>query len=106
MCSVSVGTVEEVPLPKESLLALDEQPALPGQDEERLLCGLGVVETVRLARLQDVEPDGELRDLDLPALERALRAGRAHPVVVCLGRQPLGVPHVHDEPAVAGGCEA
>jgi hypothetical protein len=38
--------VDEVPRPEKSLLALDEQPALPGQDEEGLLVRLGVVEAV------------------------------------------------------------
>jgi hypothetical protein len=74
------------------------------EGEERLLLILGVVETVRLARLEDVESDAELRELDLLALEGALRAGR--PLFAVLRRQPHGVTHVHDEPAVAGRCEA
>ena len=41
---------------------------------------------------------------ELLALERALRARRLFFAV--LRRQPLGIPHVHDEPAVVGGCEA
>ena len=45
--------MEEVPWPEAALLALDEQPALPRQDEERLLIRFGVVEAV-LAGLQDV----------------------------------------------------
>jgi len=96
--------VEEGPRPEKALLTLDEQRALPGQHEERLLLILGVVEAVRLAQLQGVESDAELRELELLALEGALRTGRLLPAV--LRRQPLGVPHVHDEPAVAGGCEA
>jgi hypothetical protein len=68
------GTVEEVPRPEEPLLTLDEQPALPEQHEERLLLRLGVVEGVRLARLQDAEVDTELREPELPALESAPRA--------------------------------
>ncbi len=48
----SGGAVEEVPRPEEPLLALDEQLALAGQHEERLLLRLGVVEAVRLARLE------------------------------------------------------
>src|SRR5207244_13402410 len=90
--------------PEEPLLTLDEQPALPGQHEESFLLRLGVVEAVRLARLQDVESDAELRELGRPALEGALRARRL--LFALLRRQPRGVPHVHDEPAVAGGCEA
>src|SRR5439155_13995734 len=70
------GRVEEVPRPEEPLRTLDEQPALPGQDEERLLLRFGVVEAVRLAGLQHVEPDAELPEPELPALEGALRAGR------------------------------
>jgi hypothetical protein len=93
------GTVEEVPRPEEPLLTLDEQPALPGQHEERLLLRLGVVEAGRLARLQDGEVDAELPELELLALEGALRAAR-------VPRQPHRVPQVHDEPAVGGGCEA
>src|SRR5436309_11543498 len=98
------GTVKEVPRTEEPLLTLDEEPTLPAQHEERLLLRLGVVEAVRLARRQDVEPYAELRERELLALERALRAGRLLSAV--LRRQPLGVPYVHDEPAVAGGCEA
>jgi hypothetical protein len=97
-------TVKEIPRAEEPLLTLDEQPALPGQHQERLLLVLGVVETVRLPRLEDVEPDAELGKLELPALEGTLRAGR--PLFAVLGGQPLGVPHVHDEPAVAGRREA
>ena len=93
------GTVEEVPRLEESLHTIHEQPALPGQHEERLPLRPGVVEAVRLARLQDAEVDAELRERELPALELAPRAER-------LRRHPLGVLYVHDEPAVAGGCEA
>ena len=53
-------TVEEVPRPKEPLLTLDEQLALPLKHEERLLLILGVVEPVRLAWLQDADLDAEL----------------------------------------------
>jgi hypothetical protein len=71
--------------------------------EERLLLILGVVEAVRLARFQDAELDAELWERELPAFETAVRTGRL--LLAVLRRQPLGVPHVHDEPAVAGGCE-
>src|SRR6267143_4714953 len=63
-----------------------------------------MVEAVRLARLEDVEPDAELWELELLALEGTFRAGRL--LFAVLRRQPRGVPHIHDEPAVAGGCEA
>ena len=98
------GAVEEVPLPQEPLLPFDEQRARPGQHEERLLLRLGVVEPVRLARLQHVEADADLREPGRLALEGALRPGRL-PLAV-LRRQPLGIPHVDDEPAVARGREA
>jgi hypothetical protein len=49
--------VEEVLRLEEPLLILDGQPALPGEHQDRFLLRLGVVETVRLARLQDVESD-------------------------------------------------
>ena len=41
-------------------------PALPGQHQERLLLVLGVVEAVRLARLQDAEVDPEQGTFSLP----------------------------------------
>src|SRR6266850_1457167 len=97
------GTVEEVPRAKKPLLTLDEQPALAGQHEERLLLRLGVVEPVRLAGLEDMESDPELPEPELSALEGAFRAGRL--LLALLRRQPLGVPYVHDEPAVAGRRE-
>jgi hypothetical protein len=90
--------VEEVPRPEQPLLAVDEQPALAGQDEERLLLRLGVVEAVRLARLQHAQVDAELLELGARVLEPDTRAER-------LGRPPLGVPHVDDEPAVIRGHE-
>ena len=50
-----------------------------------------------------MEPDAELRELGLPALEGALRAGR--PLLAALRRQPLRVADVHDEPARLGRRE-
>src|SRR3954452_18639095 len=55
--------MEEVPGSEESLLALDEQPALTGQNEEGLLIRLGVVNAA-LAGLEDGHIDPELRELD------------------------------------------
>jgi hypothetical protein len=55
--------VEEVPGPEASLLALDEQPARAGQNEERLLIRLSVIDAA-LARLQDSHVDSKLRELD------------------------------------------
>src|SRR2546421_6622959 len=44
------GTVEEVPRPKDPLLTLDEERALPGENQKILLLRLPVVAAVRLAR--------------------------------------------------------
>ena len=69
--------MEEVPGAETSLLALDQQPALAGKDEECLLIRLGVIEAA-LARLEDGHVDSELRELDrrlaVLALEPARRA--------------------------------
>src|SRR4051812_39173194 len=95
-------TVEEVPRPEGSLLALDEQPALAGQNEECLLISLGVIDAA-LTRLEDRHVDPELLELDrrLAVLVRepACRAPRFR-------RPPLGVPDVDDEPALRRGSEA
>jgi hypothetical protein len=91
------GRVEEVPRPEPSLLALDEQRGLPRQNEEGLL-----VIDAALARLQDGEVDSELIELDLRvavlALEVACRASAVR-------EPPLGIAHIHDEPALGGGSE-
>ena len=87
--------MEEVPLPEGPLRALDEQRALAEQDEECLLLRLGVVEARRLAGFEHVEADAELRKLGLGALEAAQRPAR-------VPGQPPRVPHVENEPAVAG----
>jgi hypothetical protein len=55
--------MEEVPGSEESRLALDEQPALTGQNEEGVLIRLGVVDAA-LAGLEDPHIDPELRELD------------------------------------------
>src|SRR5512144_2199071 len=93
------GTVEEVPRLEASLLVLDEQPALAGQNEERLLIGLGVIDAA-LARLEDGHVDPELLELDrrfaVLVREPARRAPR-------LRRPPLGIAHVDDEPALGHG---
>src|SRR5205807_2056702 len=59
------GAVHEVPGVKISLLALDDQEALAGQDEEVLLCSLAVVQPHRLSRLEDVEVDAKLAEAPL-----------------------------------------
>src|SRR3954470_1482091 len=97
--------VEEVPGAQDPFLALDEQAALAGKNEEILLLRLAVVEAVRLAGLEHVQPDAELRKGGVPRLERAfgarrlLRARR-------LRRQPLRIGDVDDEPPLAHACEA
>src|SRR5205085_11784587 len=96
--------VEEVPRAEPTLLALDEQHALTGENEEVFLRRLGVVQAVRLTGRQHVESDAELPELGSPALERALRARRL--TLAVLGRQPLGFAYVHDEPALASRREA
>ena len=91
--------MEEVPGSKESLLALDEQPALTDQNEEGLLIRLGVVNAA-LAGLEDGHIDPELRELDrgLAVLvgEPTRRAPR-------LRREPLGIAHVDDKPTLRDG---
>jgi hypothetical protein len=92
--------VEEVPLPEEPLLTLDEQPAIAGQHKERLLVRLGVIHAARLTRLEHAESDADLRELHLLALvlEGAIPAAPPR-------RPPLGVSHVHDEPALGRRCK-
>ena len=100
-CRVRGGRVEEVPLAEASLLPLDEKPALPRHDEERLLAGLDVVEAA-LARFQDGDVDAELRELGLCSPVLVLEVARGAPA---LGDPPLGVTRVHDEPTLGDGCE-
>src|SRR3954468_13799060 len=91
--------MKEVPGSEDSLLFLDEEPALTGQNEEGLLIRLGVVDAA-LAGLEDGHIDSELRELDhrLAVLvgEPTRRAPR-------LRRKPLGIAHVDDEPTVRDG---
>src|SRR3954468_13584223 len=91
--------MEEVPGSEESLLALDEQPALTDQNEEGLLIRLGVVNAA-LAGLENGHVDPEVRELDrrLAVLvgEPTRRAPRPR-------REPLGIAHVHDEPPLRDG---
>ena len=98
--------MDEVPCAQPSLFTLDEQHAFAGEDEKILLLVLSVVKAVPLTRFEDVDPDAVLRELDLSALEGALRAGWDVRRIFCLRRQPLCVTHVHDEPAVGRGRKA
>ena len=72
--------MEEVPGPEASLLALDEQPALAGQNEERLLIRLGVLDAA-LAPLENRDVDPELRELDRRLAVLALEVARRSPAV-------------------------
>src|SRR5438093_7969346 len=90
--------MEEVPGTQTSLLALDEQQALAGEDEEPFLRPLAVVEADRLTRLEDADVDPELAEPAL-ALEVAVEAEMARIAPAALS----GVDH---EPAVAVGYEA
>src|SRR5581483_200899 len=85
--------------PQASLLALDEQRALPRKDEERLLVRLGVVEA-GLPGLEDRDVDPEVGEPDRRVAVLVLEgAPRAPP----LREPPLGVAHVEDEPALSNG---
>src|SRR6476646_6082223 len=91
--------MEEVPGSEESLLALDEQPALTGQNEEVLLIRLGVVDAA-LAGLQDGHIDPQLRELDR---RLAVLVGEPTRSAPRLRREPLGIAHVDDEPPLRDG---
>src|SRR5436190_6943815 len=91
--------MEEVPGSEESLLALDEQPALTGQNEESLLIRLGVVNAA-LAGLEDGHIDPDLRELDR---RFAVLVGEPTRRAPRLRREPLGIAHVDDEPTLRDG---
>src|SRR5512146_1462207 len=91
--------MEEVPGSEKSLLPLDEQPALTGQDEEGLLIRLGVVDAA-LAGLKDGHIDPELRKLDR---RLAVLVGEPTRRTPRLRRKPLGVAHVDDKPTLRDG---
>src|SRR5439155_22449736 len=63
--------VHEVPGLERPLLALDDQEALSGQDEEVLLVRLAVVAPARLARLEDGDRIAELGERHVVALDDA-----------------------------------
>src|SRR3954451_1770304 len=92
--------MEEVPGSEESLLALDEQPALTGQDEEGLLIRLGVVNAA-LPGLEDGHIDPELRELDR---RLAVLVGEPTRRAPRLRREPLGIAHTltTNQPSVTG----
>ena len=92
--------MEEVPGSKESLLALDEQPALTGQNEEVVLIRLGVVDAA-LGGLEDPHIDPELRELDR---RLAVLVGEPTRSAPRLRREPLGIAHVDDKPPLVTGA--
>ena len=94
--------MEEVPASEASLLVLDEQPALAGQNEEPLLIRLGVIDAA-LAPLENREVDPELHELDRRIAVLALEVACRSPAV---REPPLRIAHVDDEPAIRGGCKA
>src|SRR3954465_2998201 len=91
--------MEEVPGSEESLLVLDEQPALTGQNEERLLIRLGVIDAA-LTGLEDGQIDPELRELDRTF---AVLVGEPTRRAPRLRREPFGIAHVDDEPTPRDG---
>src|SRR5436305_3147280 len=91
--------MEEVPDSEEPLFALDEQPALTGQNEKRFLVRLGVVDAA-LARHKDGQVDPELRELNR---RLAVLVGEPTRSTPRLRREPLGIAHVDDEPTVRHG---
>src|SRR3954454_21286254 len=91
--------MEEVPGSEESLLALDEQPALTGQNEKRLLIRLGVVNAA-LAGLENSHIDPELRELDR---RLAVLVGEPTRPTPRPRRDPLGIAHVDDKPTLRHG---
>ena len=88
--------MEEVPGSEQPLLALDDQPALTGQNEEGLLIRLGVIDAA-LAGLEHGHIDPELRELDRRFAVLVREPARRSPR---LRREPLGIAHVDDEPAL------
>src|SRR5262249_9784020 len=84
-----------------SLLALDDQPALAGQNEEPLLVRLGVIDAA-LPGLEHGDVDPELLELDRRIAVLVREPARRSAAV---GVPPLGVAHVDDEPAVRHGSE-
>src|SRR6186997_1484331 len=94
----ALRAMEEVPLAKRALLALDDGQRLAGEHEEILLVVLVVVHRHRLAGAEDGDVDPELleirRALEACALELAEKAS-------ALAVPPLGSARVEDEPALS-----
>ena len=84
--------VDEVPGLQAAFLALDQENALAGDDEEALLAALAVVHAF-LAGADDLDPEAELRPLLLPLEVGVLPA--------LLAAHPRRIARVQHEPAVA-----
>src|SRR3954454_7896762 len=91
--------MEEVPGSETPLLALDEQPALARQDQERLLICLGVVDAALLG-LEDSHIDPELRELDRRLAVLVREPTRRAPRI---RRKPLSIAHADNEPTLGDG---
>jgi methionine-rich copper-binding protein CopC/putative copper export protein len=83
--------VHEVPRAQAAFLALDQEEAFAGEDEEIFLGVFPVVLPVRLPGVQDADADSDLLEPFAGGLER-----RVEPTAVVL--EPLRVPRVHHEP--------
>jgi lipoic acid synthetase len=88
--------VNEVPGTQRPLLLFDQQEALAGEHEEVLLGLLAVVEGVRLTRSQDPEPEAQLGESCVYALERRVPAAELTAV------EPLCLVRVENEPTLSG----
>ena len=97
VCFAFGRAVHEVPSPERALLALDDQQRLAGHDEEVLLIRLPVVHRHRLARLEYLHVDAELREV-LLAFQIAERAAPFDVV-------PARIARVEHVPAVTGRNE-
>jgi hypothetical protein len=84
--------VDEIPGLQRALLLLDQEQAFAREDEEVLLHVLGVIEPVRLARMQDVDADPVLLELARFGLE-------VRPLSAALVSRPRDIGHVEHEPA-------
>jgi hypothetical protein len=93
--------MEEVPRPQASLLALDEQPALAQEDEERLLVRLGVVEEL-LTGLEDGDVDPEPESSSRASGTESILAERS-PLQVCQRPRSVRRSQAPDAPRSSAG---
>ena len=92
MWSVPGGQWTKSQASQRPLLALDQQHALAGEDEEVLLVGLAVVHAARLAGLEHGDRVADLR-------ERASSPSKMHAAPKRLVRHPRRLADVDHEPA-------